>query len=59
MRNRRPTSAGPMGRRQSAIGVLFAAVILLIQDVDRPEAGFLRIDQQPLLDIATTLAGYR
>lgn len=35
-----------------------AAVILLIQDLDRPRAGFVTIDQRPMLELAETLAHY-
>jgi hypothetical protein len=36
-----------------------AAVILLIQDLDRPGGGFITINQQPMIDTATSLANYR
>ena len=39
--------------------VLVAAVILFIQDLGRPEAGFIRVDQQPMIDTANSLAGYK
>jgi zinc transporter ZupT len=56
-------ASGLRSRRQClpfmAVGVVFAAVILLVQDVDRPEAGSIRVDQQPLVDVAASLAGYR
>lgn len=42
-----------------AVSVLVAAVILFVQDIDRPEAGFIKIDQQPMIDTARSLAGYR
>jgi hypothetical protein len=35
-----------------------AAVILLIQDLDRPSAGFITVSQQPMIDVAQSLAGY-
>jgi hypothetical protein len=34
------------------MGVLISAVILLIMDLDRPGAGFIRVSQQPLIDAA-------
>jgi hypothetical protein len=40
------------------VSVLLAAVILLIQDLDRPGVGFLRVSQQPMQDTAATIAGY-
>jgi hypothetical protein len=40
------------------MGVLVAAVILLIQDLDRPGSGFVTASQQPMLDAAASLAGY-
>jgi hypothetical protein len=33
-------------------------VILLIQDIDRPGAGFISVSQQPMIDTAASLAGY-
>ena len=39
-------------------GLLTAGVILLIQDLDRPGGGFISVSQQPMLDLADTLAGY-
>jgi hypothetical protein len=39
-------------------GLVAAAVILLIQDLDRPTAGFIIVSQQPLIDAAQSLAGY-
>ena len=40
------------------MGILVAAVILLIQDIDRPGAGFISVSQQPMIDTANALAGY-
>jgi hypothetical protein len=40
------------------MGVLVAAVILLIQDLDRPGQGFVTVSQQPMIDTAASLAGY-
>jgi hypothetical protein len=39
-------------------GLLTAGVILLIQDLDRPSGGFISVSQQPILDLAETLASY-
>jgi hypothetical protein len=36
-------------------GVLVAAVIVLILDLDRPAEGFIRVGQQPLHDAAVSL----
>ncbi len=38
------------------MAVLVSAVILLIQDLDRPGAGFIRVSQQPIVDVAATIA---
>jgi len=40
------------------MGVLVSAVILLIQDLDRPTAGFIRVSQQPMIDTAAAIAAY-
>jgi hypothetical protein len=37
---------------------LVAAVILLIQDIDRPGAGFVAVSQQPMIDTASAIANY-
>lgn len=37
---------------------LVAAVILLIQDLDRPSAGFISVSQQPMVDTAASIDGY-
>ncbi len=38
------------------VGATVAAVILMIQDLDRPVAGYITIDQRPMLDLAAGLA---
>jgi hypothetical protein len=40
------------------MGLLIAGVMLLIQDLDRPSSGFIRVSQQPMLDTAAAIAGY-
>jgi hypothetical protein len=40
------------------MGTLVAAVILLIQDLDRPSSGFITVSQQPMVDTAAAIAGY-
>jgi hypothetical protein len=40
------------------MGVLVAAVILLIQDLDRPNTGFIAISQQPMIDTYATITTY-
>lgn len=40
------------------MGVLVSAVILLIQDLDRPTAGFIHVSQQPMIDTAASIAAY-
>ena len=37
---------------------LFIAVILLIQDLDRPSGGFITASQQPIQDVAASLAAH-
>lgn len=39
-------------------GVMVSAVILLIQDLDRPNTGFITVSQQPIIDTAAGLATY-
>ena len=34
------------------------AVILLIQDLDRPSSGFIHVSQQPLIDTAAAIAKF-
>jgi uncharacterized membrane protein YidH (DUF202 family) len=38
--------------------ILICAVILLIQDLDRPSGGFITTSQQPMIDMAASIAGY-
>lgn len=38
--------------------ILICAVILLIQDLDRPGTGFITTSQQPMVDTAASIAGY-
>ena len=40
------------------MGVLVSAVILLIQDLDRPTTGLIRVSQQPMIDTAASNASY-
>ncbi len=40
------------------MGAIVAAVILLIQDLDRPAAGFISVSQQPMIDVAASIKGY-
>jgi hypothetical protein len=35
--------------------VLVSAVILIIQDLDRPLAGFIKVSQQPMIDTAASI----
>jgi hypothetical protein len=41
-----------------AMNLLAASVILLIQDIDRPGAGFISVSQQPMVDTANAIGGY-
>jgi hypothetical protein len=40
------------------VNLLVALVILLIQDIDRPDSGSVTVDQQPMIDTAKALASY-
>ena len=40
------------------MGLLAGAVILLILDLDRPGADFIEVSQQPMIDTASSIAGY-
>ena len=40
------------------MGLLVAAVIFLIVDLDRPSAGFIRNNQQPMVDVAAIMASF-
>ena len=40
------------------MGVLVSTVILLIQDLDRPTTGLIRVSQQPMIDTAASIASY-
>ena len=37
---------------------IFTAVILLIQDLDRPNTGFITVSQKPMRDVAASLTSY-
>jgi hypothetical protein len=55
--------AGGLERRRWRLpvyvtAVLVAAVILLIQDIDRPSTGFVAVSQQPMIDTAHAIADY-
>jgi len=55
--------AGGLESRRSRLpvhimGLLVSAVILLIQDLDRPTAGFIRVSQQPMIDAAASIAAH-
>ena len=43
----------------SLVAVVVAAVIVMIVDLDRPEAGPTRISQQTMLDLKNSISGYR
>ena len=40
------------------LGFLVTVVIILILDIDRPNAGFIKASQQPMLDTAAALAAF-
>jgi hypothetical protein len=55
--------AGGLGNRSSRLPTyvmifLISAVILLIQDLDRPSTGFITTSQQPMIDTAAAIAKY-
>jgi len=55
--------AGGLGTRSSRLPayvmiLLICAVILLIQDLDRPSTGFITTSQQPMIDVAASIASY-
>ena len=39
-------------------GILVASMVLLIQDLDRPGAGFIRVSQEPMFNAAANIAAY-
>jgi hypothetical protein len=41
------------------MGTIICAVILLIQDLDRPGTGFITVSQQPMIDTAASIATYK
>jgi hypothetical protein len=40
------------------MALLVAAVILMLLDLDRPDAGFIKVSQQPIIDVANSIAGF-
>lgn len=40
------------------VNILVAAVILLIQDIDRPDRGAVTVDPKPIIDVAAAIASY-
>ena len=40
-----------------ALAVSFSVVLLMIADLDRPQQGFVRVNQQPMIDLQTKLDG--
>ncbi len=40
------------------VNILVASVILLIQDIDRPDSGSVRVSAEPLIDTAESIASY-
>ena len=41
------------------MALLVTGVILLIQDLDRPGVGYIRVSQQPMIDAANAIAGFK
>lgn len=44
--------------RVYTLGILVSAVILLIQDLDRPGPGFISVSQQPMINTARSIAAF-
>jgi len=44
-------------RGAPVLALAFSLVILMIADLDRPAEGFLRVNQQPLIDVQHSMAG--
>jgi hypothetical protein len=40
------------------LGLVVCAVLVLILDLDRPTAGFIKVSQQPMIDTAAGIAGF-
>ncbi|MGB8749153.1 MAG: hypothetical protein WCD54_24800, partial [Pseudolabrys sp.] len=40
------------------MGLLVSSVIYLIIDLDRPSAGFITNNQQPMIDLAASIASF-
>ena len=40
------------------MALLLSTVILLILDLDRPTAGFIKVSQQPMIDTAASIAAF-
>jgi len=40
------------------MGILVCAVIYLIMDLDRPSAGVIMNNQQPMVDLAASIANF-
>jgi hypothetical protein len=40
------------------VGMLVAAMVILIQDLDRPGAGFIRVSQEPMIAVAASIAAF-
>jgi hypothetical protein len=40
------------------MGLVVSAVIFIILDLDRPSAGFITNNQQPMIDTAATIAAF-
>jgi hypothetical protein len=40
------------------LGLVVCAVLVLILDLDRPTAGFIKVSQQPMIDTAASLAAF-
>jgi formate-dependent nitrite reductase membrane component NrfD len=55
--------ASGLGQRSSRLSVyvmiaVVCGVILMIQDLDRPLAGFITYSQQPMIDAAAAISAY-
>ena len=40
-----------------SVAIAFSAVIMVIADLDRPGQGFIKVSQEPMVDLRAALAG--
>ena len=52
------TTILPVTVPATVVSPLVAEMVLLIQDIDRPGAGFVKVSQQPMVNAAAGLAAF-